>query len=227
MAGKTRGNDSGGGGQSNRFRFVMIEGELSEGTMGAFAQAITTALKSATPPAVAPRVQGRAAPALGAANGNASGADADVEGEEIAVVEDEGDEAPAPNARGARKTPSQPRTYYKPKVLNDVDFSVGDPPFEYFFKSKGSPAETSRRFLTIAAWFAEHAREPVTQITADHVYTGYRAMGWTLDMKDVGKPFRDLKGQGWGEYKDRKFEIGRIGLNVVKKMTAEGSSDSA
>lgn len=227
MAGKTRGNDSGGGGQSNRFRFVMIEGELSESTMGAFAQAITTALRSATPTAPAPRVQGRTAPALGAGNGNGNVVETEVEGEEIAVVEDEGEAAPAPQVRGARKTPSQPRTFYKPKVLNDVDFSAGDPPFEDFVKSKGSPTETSRRFLMIAAWFAEHASEPIAQITADHVYTGYRAMGWTLDMKDVGQPFRDIKAQGWGEYKDRKFEIGRLGLNVMKKMNAGATSDPA
>lgn len=70
----------------------------------------------------------------------------------------------------------------------------------------------------IAAWFHDHAETPV--ITADHVYTCYRAMNWTLEVTNPNQPFADVQRKGWGEYKNKTFAINHIGISQVQKMKA-------
>ena len=109
-----------------------------------------------------------------------------------------------------------PRQYYKPKVLKDFELTTGrDVSFEAFANEKGQTADT-KRYLMIAAWCHDHAATP--EITADHVWTCYRAMGWTLDAKNPKQPLADIQRQGWGEYKKGSFEINHIGIGVVAKM---------
>lgn len=215
MAGKNRGND-GGGGQSNGFKFLYFEGQLSESAMGAFAQALTTLARGNPAPASA-RLPARATPALG--SGNVSEAPIDEVGD-AEEVEVEASITPPGTERRPRE-----RKPVKREVLKGVDLSAGEVPFEDFFKGKGNPGETSKRFLVVAAWFNLYGND--TAITVNHIYTAYRDVGLNLDVKDVGQVFRDLKSKGWGAYEDRKFEINDIGLKVVKKMTAEGAAEPA
>ena len=101
-------------------------------------------------------------------------------------------------------------------MLKDFELTTGrDVSFEAFANEKGQTADT-KRYLMIAGWCHDHAAIP--EITADHVWTCYRAMGWTLDAKNPKQPFADIQRQGWGEYKKGKFEINHIGIGVVAKM---------
>lgn len=214
MAGKTRGNDSSGGGQSNRFRFVMIEGELSESTMGAFAQAITTALKSATAAAPAPRLQGRAAPALGPAHGSAPDG-SETDGEEIAVVDaDEESEvplAPKPKPSGG------PRSYPKGKVMNDVDLE-SDVSFPDFAASK-KPKNLQDRYLIAAAWYKLHRN--MDAVTMHHVYTCFLhpKVKWPTSAADFDQPLRQLVKAKRMDRGDRGYyKINTIGVADVAAL---------
>ena len=214
MAGKNRGNENGSG-QSNNFEFVYFKGNLSESTIGAFAQALTAIVRGA--PAAPPRLPTRPAPALG--SGNVS----EVETDQVGEAEEVEVEASTTPPRTERRT--RERKPVKREILKGVDLSAGEVPFETFFKAKGSPTETSKRFLVIAAWFNLYGND--STVTVDHIYTAYRDVGLNLDVKDVGQIFRDLKAQGWGDYKERKFEINPTGLKVVKKIAGEGASEPA
>lgn len=215
MAGKTRGNDSSGGGQSNRFRFVMIEGELSESTMGAFAQAITTALKSATPASPAPRVQGRAAPGLVAGHSGApDGSESD--GEEIAAVEpdDEPEIAPAPKPKSSGGS----RSYPKGKVMNDVDLE-SDVSFPNFAASK-KPKNLQDRYLIAAAWYRLHRN--MDAITMHHVYTCFLhpKVKWPTSAADFDQPLRQLVKAKRMDRGDRGFyKINNIGVADVAALS--------
>jgi hypothetical protein len=198
--------------RSNRFRMVVIDSDLSDSAIANLTQAINVALRPQLPPAP----QGRSAlPPITPASGNveiSGGGEAD-------IIEHENDQpvdepaAAAPPPRVSRT----PRQYAKPKVLN-IDLTNGRTvPFVSFAKEKGQTADT-KRYLMIAAWYHDYAQIP--SITADHVYTCYRAMGWTLEASNPNQPFFDIQRQGWGTYKAKKFEINHIGISQVQKMKA-------
>lgn len=216
MAGKNRGND-GGTGQTNTFRFVMIEGTLSESTMGAFAQAITTALKSATPPGSAPRVQGRAAPALG--SGTVPAPDSsEPEGEEIAVVEpDDDQEADSPPKP---KSSTGPRKYPQAKVMTDVDLE-SDVSFPDFAASK-KPNTLQDRYLIAAAWYKLH--RSMDAITMHHIYTCFLhpKVKWPTSAMDFDQPLRQLvKAKRLGRGDRGYYVINNIGLADVVALGGE------
>lgn len=198
--------------RSNRFRMIVIDSDLSDSAIANLTQAINHALRPQLSPAPQPRA---ALPAANHASGNGDMQDAG----DTEVIEHEGEEPPeetvAPVVRAAAKTPRQ---YYKPKVLKDFELTDGrDVSFEAFANEKAQTADT-KRYLMIAAWCHDHADTP--QVTADHVYTCYRSMGWTLDAKNPNQPFFDLQRNGWGEIKKSKFEINHLGVGQVEKMTA-------
>lgn len=190
--------------RANRFRFVLVEGELSDQNMSELAQVITGALRP---------VQSHRLPSVPAIS---DVTEPETFSEPVLRNGQEIEEDSTVDV-SSRKSP-QPRQYYKPKVLADVDLAGGEVSLDGFVVAKGNPSETSKRFLVVSTWYSEYANTP--SVTVDHVYTAYRSLGWTLDMKDVGQPFRDLKGQGWGDYKGRVFTINHVGLGVVKKMDA-------
>jgi hypothetical protein len=193
-----------------RIRFVMLEADIVDGNLADIAQAITSALR---PPTIMARAIPMTTPA--ARKG---------EGEEVIDSVDSGGVVP-PAEAGAeadlQTSPPRaktPRKFYSPKVLIDVDLNWGGLSFEQFAREK-KPTETSKRYLTIAAWFKQSCG--LDSITVDHVYTCYRKMGWGTDIKDMVQPFRDLKAQGWGDAKRRTFTINHIGLDVVDKLGRE------
>jgi len=206
---KTKGESTG---KMNRVRMIVIDSDLSDDAVSDLSQAIASALhfnqgghhtRVITP--------ARERPQLASGNGHAPESTVD---ESDGSVEEEPDSTESAAPRAAR--PSN-RQYYKPKVLPDVDLTVGTKPFVEFAKEK-SPSAITKRYLLIAAWFHDFAS--IETITADHVFTCYRAMGWTLEVKNPLQPFSDVQKQGWGEYKDKKFTINHIGLAQVQKMTA-------
>ncbi|MGZ3712219.1 MAG: hypothetical protein ACXVBE_10700, partial [Bdellovibrionota bacterium] len=101
------------------------------------------------------------------------------------------DESPADDTESEYQQESRAakqRRYTVPSVVN-VDMNA-ELSFKDYFAKVGSPAEDSKRYLAIAIWFNEYRSTP--EISADHVYTVFRHMGWT-PQKDVAQPLRNLK----------------------------------
>ena len=115
-----------------------------------------------------------------------------------------------------RVRPSTPRKPYVKKVaVVDVDLKSGDMPFEDFVREK-NPQSMLDKYLTIATWFKRYRQ--IETVTADHVYTGYKKMGWGTDINDMSQPFRDLKRAGRGEVKKGTFTINHLGEDLIDKL---------
>lgn len=186
---------------SGKIRFIMLEADIGEDNLSVLAQAITTALR----PAQARRLLA-APPSYDVLEPE--------EQDSSDNLEAETDDAQGDVAESAPKAPAKPRKYPTPKVI-DVDLDTGLS-FQDFAKQKG-PTEITKRYLAVAAWFKEH--RGVDGITADHVYTCFKKIGWSTSIKDFVQPFRDLSRQGWGTTKKSTFTINHIGLDLVQKMT--------
>jgi hypothetical protein len=217
MAGK--GKNESATPRMNEVRAFVVEARMTDEGLSHFAQALSGFIRAATP-------AGRIAAPITAVIASSPVPPVEIESKGVNGVEaeeDDTEEATAASVRSERK--ARERKPVKREILKGVNLSEGEAPFDDFFKSKGSPTETSKRFMVIAAWFKLYSNE--SQVTVDHVYTAYRFISLNLDVKDIGQVFRDLKSQGWGDYKERKFEINDIGLRVVKAMTAEGANEPA
>ena len=186
-------------------RFVMFEMEGGSEQLAQGMQAIVSALRQPT------TVVRNVTPVPSALNGTASAPQL----EEVDQTEEEEIIAPATSTK---KTTKSKRTYYSPKVLDDLDLNSGDVPFETHCRQK-NPQSTNKKYLVIADWLKEN--RAISAITQDHIYTCYRKMGWT-GIKDYGQPFRDAAKSGYGSVSNGAFSINHIGKDVVVKM-ANGS----
>jgi len=200
--------------RSNRIRFIMLDADISDGNLSELTQAITQALRPNAAQPAPKQITPVAQPAAIAPPPNGNGADPTAEAEYVGQEEQ-------PPVAPARKQ-STTRSYAKPNILKDVDPTAGPKSFSDYWTEKGSLTETLKRYLLVAGWF--HDFRDVAAISADHVFTCYRSMGWALDSKDPKQPFRDLQRQDRGQFKDGKFEINHIGLGVVQKM-APGATE--
>lgn len=186
----------------------MVEAELGDGDIGQITQAIQNALRSpATPPAkriVAPTVS------------NATTPEHEFEPEVENVGEDDDIEAPpAPaKARGARKPPPTPN-------IVDIDMNA-DVSLASFAEGKDAKSQ-HKKYLIAAAWLKEH--RGVDGVTADHIYTCFRSMGWPTSIPDFWQPLRDLKRRKYFSKNEKnEYEINHIGLDQVNKL---GGTDGA
>lgn len=155
---------------TSRIRFIMLDAEIPEGDLSQITSAIQNALKPATTiiQQRLPAHQSNTTLPLGST-------DADDEPKEE-LVEFEDDipaEAPA-QVRVARQ-----RRPTVPKVL-ELDLTSGVS-FESY-AAKHSPKNDTDRNLVVLAWFKEH--RPDEAVTANHVYTCYRAMKWPSGIDD-------------------------------------------
>lgn len=187
----------------SRVRFIMLDAELNEGDLSQFTQAIQNALR---PPTSVPSTPRAIAQKLA---GNVD------EVPDIAPIDEAVEEAAPQTERPTVQTRSGgSRKFRVPKVL-DVDLTSGVA-FASFAQPKNPPTDLMR-FLVVAAWFKQHRN--LDSITADHVYTCYRAIGWPSAIGDFSKPLRALKSSqllvqtGRGEY-----AINHIGLAKVDKL---------
>lgn len=180
----------------------MLEAEVAEGDFSDVVQAITNAL----------RPQGSARPAVAQLR-TISPQD------EVADVLEESDAAePAANEVPAVNSNRPPRKPYIKKVqVLDLDLKSGDMPLAEFVREKG-PSSLNERYLVIAYWF-KHYRQ-TNKISANHVYTAYKKVGWGTDIKDMSQPFRDLKKGGRGSLEGGEFVINHLGEDVVEKLGA-------
>ena len=139
--------------------------------------------------------------------------------EDVQTVEDEqgiSDEPAAPAPKPARAEPlSRPRKYPSPEVI-EVDL-LGEPSFSGYIADKRIDSDADR-FLTVAAWFKECRQ--VNEITANHVYTCYRAAHWPTTIQDFVQPLRNPKFRKLMVSPSRGlFSINHIGLAQVMALS--------
>ena len=190
-----------------RVRFIMIDAEIPEGDMSQITAAIQNALKPTTT-----IIQQRLphAPA-----GLARDLSSD-EPEDEGLFELADDEPTQPLAKPLREP--RPRKPTVPKVL-ELDLNSGSP-FEAF-ANEHSPKNDIERNLVVLAWFKEDRPEEV--VTANHVYTCYRAMKWPSGIDDFSWPLRTLKKDQLVTNPARgQYVINHLGIARVEKMGSDG-----
>jgi hypothetical protein len=192
---------------TSRIRFIMLDAEMPEGDLSQITLAIQNALKP-----TATIVERRLPPLTPAPllNG-AQNADADVEEE---FADDNAEVSPeAVSSRQQRET--RPRKPTVPKVL-EMDLTSGVS-FETFVAEHATPKNDIERNLIILAWFKEN--RPDEAVTANHVYTCYRAIKWPSGIDDFSWPLRSLKKDQLVTSPARgQYAINHIGIARVEKM---------
>jgi hypothetical protein len=186
----------------------MFDAEVPEGEIGQITQAIQNALRGPVQVA-ARRLPPPAALKAPEANGHAGEAEAEAEFEQEDDVVDV-DVTPAP--------PTRPRAPRKPAPKPSViQFDItSDPPLS----SLADPKSNHKRYLKLAAWLHDH--RGIEAITADHIYTCYRHLGWPTDILDFAQPLRELKHKQYFTTPERgKYAINQLGL----AKAAEAASD--
>ena len=196
-----------------KIRVIEFEVEGSDATMQESLKSITAALNrgmtASPPPARTVRyVPPSTAPQLDGADLG----DADEEAADSVVEDAEEVRAPA-----AAKKPTAPRKLPTPKVI-EVNFNDASPTLKAFAAEK-KPDSDLKKYLVIAYWF-KHSKS-ITDLTADHFFTAYRHLGWTVP-RDPGMPIRDLrhkKRTQFGGGKERgTCVINHVGEEVVLQM---------
>lgn len=193
----------------SKVRIFFVDADLAAGDL----ETLTTALTQAIRPTHVLAKNGtptRLAAPASHADGNGRDAE-EVEEAEVEVTE-ETDETP----RAERAGPAKKRTYPKP-IPVDIDLKTGAKPWAAFAAEKG-PTSHRSKYLVAAAWLHEYRQ--VTSITANHVFTCYKAAGWSFDVQDPSVTLRQLKGEGLFTGKGGKFEINHLGVDEVEKMKA-------
>jgi hypothetical protein len=183
---------------TSRVRFVMMEAEIADGgDLAQFTQAMQNALRGPAPVTVK-RISTNAQQTNGPISADA--AEAEVIEEAVAEDVDAVDVTPAaPKVRAQRKAAP------KPTVI-DIDIT-SEPPLS----SLVDPKSNHRRYLAIAAWLHDHRK--IEAITADHVYTCYRHLGWPTDILDFAQPLRELKHKQYFTTPERgSYAINQLGL---------------
>lgn len=191
-----------------RVRFIMIDAEIPEGDMSQITAAIQNALKPTTT-----IIQQRLPPH--APTGLVS--DLSLDDAESDDLIELGDDEPAPvTAKSTRE--ARPRKPTVPKVL-DLDLTSGVS-FEAFANER-SPKNDTERNLVVLAWFKEN--RPDEPVTANHVYTCYRAIKWPSGIDDFSWPLRALKKEQLVTNPARgQYVINHLGIARVEKMGSAG-----
>ena len=183
----------------SRIRFVMVEAELGDGDIGQITQAITNALRGP-----APTVIKRIAAPVPAMNGGAEHAEPETLEEVAEEVEAEAVAPAAPKAKSPRKAAP------KPSVI-DLDITT-EPPLS----SLADPGSNHGRYLVIAEWLHDHRQ--IEKVTADHIYTCFRHLGWPIDILDFAQPLRELKFKQYFTTPERgNYAINQLGLAKAKE----------
>lgn len=180
-------------GGTSRIRFVMVDAEIAEGDVGSITQAIQNALRG---PATAQIQRLTTAPKPAAVEVN-GGQEPDTE-VDVSESEDVIEAAPA-RSRAPRKPAP------KPSVI-ELDIT-SEPPLASLI----DPKSNHKRYLAIAAWLHDH--RGIEAVTADHIYTCYRHLGWPIDILDFAQPLRELKHKQYFTTPERgKYAINQLGL---------------
>lgn len=197
------------GNGTSRIRFIMLEAEMPEGDLTQITNAIQNALRPAS--VSGPRVPKASVQMIGPTEQD------DDDEEVIDSSADEDDEAP--KAAPSKAAPAKARRPAKRKVVEiqlDAEVSLASYVAQY------PPKSDQDKYLVAVAFLCEH-RKDLEGVTADHVYTCFRKMGWSTGTKDFAQPLRNLK---LNQYLDQgpskgTYTPNHIGLDKVHKL-AEG-----
>jgi hypothetical protein len=188
-----------------KFRFIDFEMDGGDATLQDAIREITRAIGK---PAVI-----KVAPALAAAGGAQNPQADDVEDE----VDEDNDSSNDDESGGSDDAAKdKPKRYYKSPTVLDIDLK-SENPLRPFLESL-APDSDAKRYMAIAYWFKTY--RATSEVTPDHIYTGYKAMNWTTIPKDVGGPLRSLKKEGLfrkgtGKY---TYTLNHIGDSRVEEM---------
>lgn len=196
---------SSGSGERSKVRIFFVEADLGPGDMQDLTHALTTAMR---PYGTSPRTMFGKVPPPPAP---AADGEQQVEPGEADLVVDE------PSPTSVTRQAHRARSYRKP-VPVDMDMKAGGLAFVEYAKQK-APTAHRAKYLVAAAWLHEYASE--ASISADHVFTCYKAAGWTFDVQDPSAPLRQLKMDGFGTLKRGIFSINHLGIAEVEKMGSE------
>lgn len=194
-------------GGTSRIRFIMLDAEIPEGDLSQITLAIQNALKPTTT-----IIQQRlpSSPAAAVLPNGSQDVDLDIEGESMQLEDEMQTETAEP---GSAREP-RPRKPTSMKVL-DLDLT-SEPSFESF-ADEHVPKNDTERNLVALAWFKEHRPDEV--VTANHVYTCYRAMKWPSGIDDFPSILRSLKSQQLVKSVGRgQYEINHLGIARVDKI---------
>jgi hypothetical protein len=214
-----------GGERSNRFRFVMLEADLSDTNVNVLAQAIVSALRPEAPPTakrlmapqgVAPRVG-----ALPVAPSNGRGEQVDDEGQNSPNEEMSSDpplENTGPSSATASPAQARVRKQSKPaqpKYIDDLFPSAADSDAFKAFVEQHPPKKLSERYLVASLYLRDRGHATVNM---DKIYTCYRAVGWPMDLKDWDVTFRNQLRNDRFRRADGGYAITTAGENVVREL---------
>lgn len=194
--------------ERSKVRIFYVEADLAPGDMHQLTQALTAAIRPAHP-SVRGSLPSRVEAPSASGNGTRESTEMEIEPVDDLLA----DEADAPVAV-ATKRASKPRTYRKPEAVT-IDFSGNGAPWKGFAIEKG-PDSHRAKYLVAATWLHEHANTKT--ITADHVFTCYKAAGWNFDVMDPTVTFRQLKGERLGALNRGNFSINHLGISEVNDM---------
>jgi hypothetical protein len=197
-------------GDRSNFKLFYVEGNFASGDIPTLAQAMMAAVRQ--PPTVR-----RIAAPTATENGGDGAREVDSQIDMPLEVDADASVADDTPATNAAKGPPRPRAYRKPKLVEGLDVEGDGKSFKAFAEEK-KPDSHRAKYLVAATWLHNHGNPKLEAITVDHVWTCYQAADWTFDVQDPGFIFRQLKSQGRGTIKDKKFAINQIGLAEVKEM---------
>jgi len=175
--------------KSNKFRLVVFEGDMSDGSVSEIAHALSAALRPTVPPLMHQLQNGKPAAQLTAPV-------EEIE-ERIEEVDEIIEVEPSEEAEGAAVVaPKAPRVS-RPKVFKNPEFvelewnGTGTPPVSLkdFAKQK-DPKTKARRYLVATLWLRDHAGHASANI--DQMYSCFRTAGWPIGFKDWRAPFDNL-----------------------------------
>jgi hypothetical protein len=215
-----------GGERSNRFRFVMLEADLSDMNVNALAQAIVSALRPdgpstgqrlTPPPVVKLRLS---APPVPASNGRSENLEHDAGASqteeitsELAVGEEDASETPSSAPARARK-PTKPT---QPKYVDSLFASPPDSDAFKAFVGQYPTQKHSERYLVASLYLRDHGNATVNM---DKIYTCYRLVGWPMTVNDWDVNLRNQLRNDRFRRTDDGYAITTAGENVVQQLRA-------
>ena len=142
-------------------------------------------------------------------------------GEESEPVGDDAPQASGEDVDAGQISEAEPRRSTPPRapqVLPDLKVPVDA--LKLFCESKRVGNTDTKRYLAIAAFLKEQMS--ITSVTADHIYTCYRLLGWNI-RADAGAPLRALKRNGHFQKgaEAGAYILNHVGENAVRDMGKE------
>jgi hypothetical protein len=202
-----------------KLRFVDLELEGSARALEESIRGLITSMSrtAATAPRLAVGKNGSSSrPPTETTATDVSDEDDGDEDEATMAAADDDVAAPVKQSKATTRVPPQP------KFLQDLDVNMGVPLRD--LATEKSPSSHYDKALLIAFWCKNHAK--LESFSIDHIFTCYRAVGWTLPGGDLMQFVRDLKSKKSYFVKGPTrghYVLHYLGEEVVMKMGSQGN----